>query len=288
MRTDTKYLDVSANGWYSYIRRIPMKLTDLPEFTKHKTFFKKSLNTKDRVLAELETEKLNTWFDQLKGIAVKHTVTKDKIRRVKDELRIRDLVKQAVPVEEIDDYVADKRNKQAFWDELLYAEAHHEDWDTNGVIDDLEYPEFQSVSFAREDRRQWEIERLREALADKYDDGKGGYLKPDPYDDDIIKLRMLEGDLDIPLEPTFGDAIQCKINDYLENKDATESQRHHYPAQLRSIANKIAEGLTKGLQTPLSELDRDEIKTISEHIWPNANTRNANLSTHGVCHQHVE
>ena len=49
MRTDTKYLEVSANGWYSYIRRIPKKLTDLPEFAEHKTFYKKSLNTKDRV-----------------------------------------------------------------------------------------------------------------------------------------------------------------------------------------------------------------------------------------------
>lgn len=279
MRTDTKYLEVSANGWYTYIRRIPRKLNDLPELAKHKTFYKKSLNTKDRVLAELETGKLNTWFDQLKGNAVKPTITKDKIRRVKDELRIRDLVKQSVPVEEIDDYVVDKMNKEAFWDALLQAEAKHQDWDTNGlVIDDFEYPEFQSASFDREDRRQWEIERLTEALADKYDDGKGGYLKPDPYDDDVIKLRMLKGDLDIPLEPTFGDAIQCKINDYLENKDATESQRHHYPSQLRSIADKIASGLPKGLQTPLSELDRDEIKTIAEKIWPNASTRNTNMS----------
>ena len=128
MKTDTEYLKVTKNGWYSYYRRIPKEINHLPEFANHSTFFKKAFKTKDRIVAELETEKLNTWFDQLRGSAVKPTITKDKIRRVKDELRIRDLVKQSVPVEEIDDYVADKINKETIWDELLEAQAKYQDW----------------------------------------------------------------------------------------------------------------------------------------------------------------
>ena len=55
-------------------------------------------------------------------------------------------------------------------------------------------------------------------VADKFDDGPGGYKKADPYDEDVIKRDIMEGDLDVELEPTFGDAVDFYIQWYNENK----------------------------------------------------------------------
>ena len=232
------------------------------------------------MLAELETKKLSDWFDELLGRGTKVKVTKDKIKRVQDELRIRDLLDRTANFDELPAIVKDKVTLDAYWRARAEAE---EKADQGWIVDAYdaempEHPELKSASMKRSIRIDAEIERVSDMLADKYDDGEGGYHKADPYDQDIIKLKMLKGELTEDLRPTFGDAIECKIKDYTENKDTNENQRHHFVQQIRSIADKIASGLENGLQTPLTELNRDEIKVVAEKIWPNASTRNTNLS----------
>ena len=283
MRTDSKYLDVSRNGWFTYIRRIPNSIKNLPEMQGYTTFYTKSFLTKDRVLAELETKKLNKWFDGLKGKATKPKTTKEKIRKIKDELRIQDLLSQPIPVDRAEAYVADQSKIKDLWSKIAEAEGEvMASWSEEVTViehDDIEYPDLQTAHADREERRKEYIEQLSEMLASKYDDGRGGYLKPNPYDEDIIKLKILQGKYaDTPLEDTFGDAVELYVEHYITNKRTNESQRHHYPNQIRSISKRIASGLEKGLDTPLTELDRGEIKLIAERIWPNANTRNTNLS----------
>lgn len=279
MRTDTKYLDVSKNGWFSYCRRIPSSLKGSIEFARYENFYTKAFKTKDRVLAELETERLNKWFEKLLDKSPQPRTTKDKVRRIKDELRIRDLLSQSVPVGEISAYVADQSTDVAFGRKLAeMTSALRSDWGSVVEID-VEPPALKSKFYSREMRREEEIERLTDYIADKYDDGNGGYLKINPYDEDVIRLKILQGQFaDVPLEPTFGDAVEFYLVNYAENKRTNENQRHHYLSQIKSIANKLASGLDGGLDTPLSQLDRDEIKQIAERVWPNPSTRNTNLS----------
>lgn len=282
MRTDTKYLDVSKNGWFSYVRRIPNRLKHLDEFKGQTSFFTKSFETKNRVLAEIETQKLNLWFDRLKGKAAKPNTTREKIRRIKDELRILGLLSHDIPVSQVDAFVSDRKNVDEFWIKVADAQGKRlEGWDLGSIEhDDLpDFPNLLSEFAKREELRQEKIVQLTEMLADRYDDGRGGYLKANPYDEDVIKLKILKGDYaDSPAEDTFGDAVELYVEHYLETKRTNETQRHHYISQIRSISQRIASGLPKGLDTPLSELTRDDVKKIAEHIWPNASTRNTNLS----------
>ncbi|MFZ9198879.1 MAG: hypothetical protein ACO22Z_05995, partial [Paracoccaceae bacterium] len=231
-------------------------------------------------MAELETKKLNQWFDELLGQMPKPKSTKDKVRRVIEDLRIRDLLPRDVPVSEIESFSSDQGKLQDYWNDVAEGlKAVENSWDADYIEVEVARPKLTSKYLEREERRRDEIELLRDAIADKYDNGKGGYLKVNPYDDDVVRLSLLEGQYAAaPLEPTLGDAVESYVEKYAENKRTNENQRHHYIAQIRSISNKIASGLERGLETPLSELDRDEIKRIAEHTWPNANTRNTNLS----------
>ena len=66
IKTDTPHLYTTRTGWFTYYRRIPKNIKHIDDF-KGKKFIRESLKTKDRTLAELETEKRDKWFDQLLG-----------------------------------------------------------------------------------------------------------------------------------------------------------------------------------------------------------------------------
>ena len=72
--------------------------------------------------------------------------------------------------------------------------------------------------------REAHLEAQTEVVADKFDDGQGSYKKADP-DEDVIKLKIMKGDLDVELEPTFGNAVDTYINDYNLNKATNENQK---------------------------------------------------------------
>ena len=277
IKTDTPHLYTTPTGWFTYYRRIPKNIKHIDDF-KGKSFIRVSLKTKDRTLAELETKNRDKWFDQLLGNTVKPKLTKEKVRAVKDNLRMQGLLKEQIDPDEMKLFAEDLKKQGEYWERLAELQKdNNETWEANETIE-LEEPEYKSQAFKQNLRREAHLEALTEVVADKFDDGQGGYKKADPYDEDVIKLKIMKGDLDVELEPTFGDAVDTYINDYNLNKATNENQRSKWIKEIESNSRRIAEGLTKGLDTPLSELDRDEIKAIAESIWPNANTRNTALS----------
>ena len=277
IKTDTPHLYTTPTGWFTYYRRIPKNIKHIDDF-KGKSFIRESLKTKDRTLAELETEKRDKWFNQLLGNAVKPKITKEKVRAIKDSLRMQDLLKEKIDPDEMKLFAEDLKKQGEYWEQLAELQKENNStWEANETVE-IEEPEYKSQAFKQNLKREAHLEAQREVVADKFDDGQGNYKKADRYDDDVIKRDIMEGDLDVELEPTFGDAVDFYIQWYNENKATNENQRSHWIGQIKSISNRIASALANGLNTPLSELDYDEIKAIAENLWPNANTRNTNMT----------
>ena len=260
MRTDTKFLDVSKNGWYSYYRRIPRQIRELPEFKDHKTFFKRSFKTKDRAVAELEVRKLNRWFDDLLGKTVKPKTTSETIRKVRDELRLRNLLPMKIDTSDI----AQVRR---------YADAmdQYDDW-INGADIDV------SEEFMQEFKIKFEAEQLRQKLEQKYDDGKGGYKDADPYDEEVIKHRILSGEFQTEPEPTFEDAVEFYVAWYRENKATNDQQKEHWIKQIYSISGRLSKYFEGGMKAALNSLTRELVSEAAEEIWPNSHTRYTNMN----------
>ena len=260
MKTDTEYLKVTKNGWYSYYRRIPKEISHLPEFDDHSIFFKKSFKTKDRVVAELGVRKLNKWFDSLLGKNPKGQKQDATIRRVMDDLRLRDLLPMQI---DINDHAQLRR--------YVDAMDSYTDW-INGV--DVDVPE----EFIPEFRRMLEAERLKEKLAFKYEDGQGGYLKPDPTDEDVIRHQLLSGEVPVKTQATFQDAVDHYVDYYRENKATNEQQGKHWTDQIISISTRLSKHFDNGMDTPLASLSRQMVSSAAQEIWPNANTRYSNMN----------
>lgn len=260
MKTDTEYLKVTKNGWYSYYRRIPKEISHLPEFDDHSIFFKKSFKTKDRVVAELGVRKLNKWFDSLLGKNPKGQKQDATVRRVMDDLRLRGLLPMQIDT-----------NDHAQLRRYVDAMDSYTDW-INGV--DVDVPE----EFIPEFRRMLEAERLKEKLAFKYEDGQGGYLKPDPTDEDVIRHQLLSGEVPVKTQATFRDAVDHYLDWYRENKATNEQQGKHWTEQIIKISEQLSNHFDDGMDTPLTSLTRQIVGKAAEEIWSNANTRYSNMN----------
>ena len=278
-----KYLTESKNGWWSYVRRVPETLKHLPEFEKHKQFYTRALDTKDLAVAELERRKLDAWFDGLLQKNQKPKTSREALQKARDELRILGLVRPSIdPTDKnaMQDWQKDDAAHQLWWERYAADNAAAmQSWEP--VTIEAEADEFVPISKPYADARglAQEIQRLSDLLADRYDNGKGGYRRAKSTDVDWIKLKILRGDLAVEIEPTLGDAVEFYVEHYSKNSTSGKQQKRHLIQQIRSISERLARGLENGLDTPLKELDRHEIRSLAESIWPNASTRKTNLGS---------
>lgn len=129
----------------------------------------------------------------------------------------------------------------------------------------------------------WQIqnEQLTEYVADKYDDGYGGYRESDPRDPAYIAFRIARGELDSQITPR--PTLQNLVDHYVERRmmltpSPTEKANKKFEAAARRSFKTLAEQLIEGMNTKVDDLVTMPVSSTLYNLWPNAQTRKKSVN----------
>lgn len=124
----------------------------------------------------------------------------------------------------------------------------------------------------------WQIqqEQLTEYVADKYDDGRGGYRESDPRDPAYIAFRIARGELDSRITPK--PTLQNLVDHYIQRRmmltpSPTEKANKKFESAARRAFKSLAGQLIEGMNTKAEDLVTMPISNMLYDLWPNAQTR---------------
>lgn len=242
------------NGWYSYRRRIPTAVSYLFNgSTEHKVSFK----TKDIRVAISLWEQENRIFDQ--KIKAHQLIQSDVTAgSAGSELPYELLQRGKV--------IASQLNQLPSQRPVLRAGA------TLGQRE------------AFEDQEElWHIqnEQLTEFVADKHDDGRGGYNESNPRDPAYIAYRIARGELDSQITPK--PTLQNLLEHYIQRRlmltpSPTEKANKKFEGSAKRAFKVLAGQLIEGMNTKADDLITMPISDILFSLWPNAQTRKKSVS----------
>ena len=254
MKLQYPNLKVTQNGWYSYRRRIPKEVRYLFDGnTEHKLSFK----TKDTKLALSLWEQQNRLFDQ--KIKTHKLLQADVGGNGSSGELPYDLLQQGK-------LIASQLNQLPSHRPVLRAGAT---------------PAERQAFDEAEDIWQTQNEHLTEYVADKYDDGHGGYREPDPRDPAYIAFRIARGELDSQITPK--PTLQNLVDHYVERRmmltpSPTERANKKFETSARRAFKKLAEQLIEGMSTKAEDLVTMPVASILYDLWPNAQTRKKSVN----------
>ena len=108
---------------------------------------------------------------------------------VKPDAASEALEKQMKKMVKPDATTEDLKKQSEYWKQI--AELHDKSWEATETIE-IEEPDYKSQAFKQNLKREAHLEVQTEVVANKFDDGQGGYKKADPYDDDVIKRTKVQ------------------------------------------------------------------------------------------------
>jgi len=142
---------------------------------------------------------------------------------------------------------------------------------------------------------KWQVEEFIDELADEqmddaqrqkdYDEGRwgqAGYKEPykplDPRSPKAVALRIMDGELNVALDPNITDLLEVYLSKNLKRKVRNPAGEAKFEKATRSIFKALANELPNGMDTEVDTLDRSFFEEFLERHWPNASTRKKSLS----------
>lgn len=243
----------SKNGWYSYRRRISEEVRYLFNGNiEHKVSFK----TKDTKLALRLWEQENRLFDQ--KLKAHKLLQSEVVGSGSSELPY-DLLQQGK-------LIASQLNQLPSQRPTLRAGATPAEKEAFEEAEEI-----------------WQIqnEQLTEYVADKHDDGRGGYKEIDPRDPAYIAYRIARGDLDNTITPEPN--LQNLRDHYLTRRkqltpSPTERATKKFESDVIRTFKVFADQMMEGMDTKASQLVTAPVSDILYRLWPNAQTRKKSVN----------
>ena len=304
MQHDIPRLTQTKTGVYGYRRKIKQEHRYLFEGKRE---IVKSFKTKDLRHAMRQHREMDKWFDNVlasDGVGLKldpKLAPKEKVIEVVKDLYNRRLHPSDLPsltaldsLQKLQSFVEEVQNISeiyyAFQDGKLSKQEYEEEFDAEGAKGNKF---FQLLSYKAE------IENLRNKLNKRYSEpSKRGLMsKPEEWpvgrseipkdelptllpwdnnDPDVIKFKIMTGDLDVTPDPTWSNAMYSYLKENMQ-KTRNAANKYKHQNSVISLCQRLSAVLPKGMETKLSDLDFDVLKPFMFDTWPNASTRQRNL-----------
>jgi integrase len=249
MLVDYPNLKKSKTGFYSYRRAIPKKLRYLFENNRE---LKISFKTKDTEKAIQLWRKENREFDR--KVTMYKTILKE--LGTSENKPPAQLVRQA-------ELIAKQWSLHPSQQPSLKAGA--------GPQQRKEFNELDEAWLIKQ-------EQASDLLTDKYDDGQGGYLPPDPRDPTYIAWKIAMGEIDVSPPPNWYDLMESYLAINIRNNVRNLKQEQKFKREASLAFAKVSAYLSNGMDTLLSDLDRQTLRQVVRDIWDKEATLKRNIA----------
>ncbi len=286
-------LTKTKKGIYGYRRKVAEKYRSLFDF---KTEIVKSFGTKHLSTALRLHKEMDRWFGSViatKGYRISDPTSspKEKVLTAVKDLQERNLYPHDLPKIDV---LSEPETLTGF---LQGAQTASEiaELKKSGKISSVKQGELVAQMKGNEfhSHAKYLTERslLKAHLQNKYTDwplaqadmlnpdvdtGTDTYVPPqcvwDDNDLEVIKYRVMLGEIDVTPDPTWSDVMYNYLKKNM-GKRRNEDQRNKHENATKSFCERLGSSLSKGMKTPLSSLDRTSLEAFCEEEWPNASTR---------------
>jgi integrase len=274
MATKATYLKRSKTGWFSYRRKVPERLRAYFPSTAsgcEMQEWKASFRTKDPLTAQRLWVLENKQFDEAERVA--EIVARGQLVNLSNN----DALKAAKQIAMEAGFHPDQAP-------IMPKDPTDQDWQTYK----REREEWQTwLSIQRDILRDQDAdERLnQQQIAIDYQAGRWGQpgyetpYKPAKANSILaVATKILDGELQPSLVPSWGDAVDLYISVNKQEKTRSPTKEKKWETKTRGLLNRFAIGIG-GNDTGLEHLDRSNIRLWLIETYHNQATRNRYINT---------
>lgn len=284
---------------YGYRRRIP---EDVRFLFDGKLEIVKSLKTKSLTLAQIEVQRMNQWFEErvatvgysknvtprvpVKLVRDIHADMKkagdhpDNVPNINAQTSLSDIYELSddfLDVAVQAKHLADGNISLADYEEYL---ASYQDTDIGKII---QFKRNKDHLWMWLHKKYMDLDAFKASGADPTLLDRNGYLPPqkkwDEQDPEVVRYRIMCGENLLP-EPTWQNAVDDYLRQYNSSpKQRSAQQKTKHSRAVKSYCIKISASFPHGMNTPLKDIDAEDVRDFirRDDVQPSTKTKNLTM-----------